>query len=351
MGCSGCTIENLTIANLYVHSSASDTSVDQTQDNAIRFSGSNLTIANNTIHDVGWALYSIWANGNANDSIDGNNIYNTDHGFALTSQFAGGSIGPVYFYGNDLHDYANWDTSSDSYHHDGIHCYTSDSGAGPSHYAGFYIYDNTFGGNSGANMTAQIFLEGGSGSGATPCADPSSQLWIFNNVGSVSQDVYNGVFGVFSGDPHVLNNTMVGPDITGSGLSYSTNSDATAETFENNVISTGNQIINSSPSYFAAGQPDYNVYANGGSNAFVCSSHFYTTAQFSSWQSCMNADAHSSYHASASLNSNGSPQTGSAALGAGTNLTNLCTGSLTALCTNIDGTTRPTTGPWNAGAY
>src|SRR5437763_9887842 len=141
-GCNGCTIENLTIANLYVHSSASDTSVDQTEDNAIRFSGSNLTIANNTIHDVGWALYAVWGNGNANDSIHGNHIYNIDHGFASTAEFPAGSIGPLYFYGNDLHDYAKWDTSDNAYHHDGIHCYTSDDGAGPAHYTGFYIYDN-----------------------------------------------------------------------------------------------------------------------------------------------------------------------------------------------------------------
>ena len=74
LGCTGCTFENLTIANLYQHTSASDTSVDQTQDNAIRFSGSHLTIADNTIHDVGWALYAEWRNGDANNAIYGNDI-------------------------------------------------------------------------------------------------------------------------------------------------------------------------------------------------------------------------------------------------------------------------------------
>ena len=363
LGCTGCTFENLTIANLYQHTSASDTSVDQTQDNAIRFSGSHLTIADNTIHDVGWALYAEWRNGDANNAIYGNDISDTDHAFASTSSFAGGSIGPLSFYDNNLHDYADWDTSNDAYHHDGIHCYTSDNGAGPSHYTGFYIYNNTFGGSTGANMTAQIFLEGGSGSGATPCADASSPIWVFNNIGSVSQDVNNGVFGIFSGTPHVLNNTLIGAD-TSDGVGYATNSDATGQTFENNVVSTANQVINTSRSYFTSGQPNNNIYANGGSNAFVCGSNFYKSTQFSSWQSCMSADANSSYHAGAGLSSSGAPQTGSPALGAGTNLTSLCTGNLTALCTTYtgpqstsaagsttNGTTRPTTGAWNAGAY
>jgi hypothetical protein len=363
LGCTGCTFENLTIANLYQHTSSSDTSVDQTQDNAIRFSGSDLTIANNTIHDVGWALYAEWRNGDANMSIHGNNISDTDHAFASTSSFAGGSIGPLAFYDNNLHNYADWDTSNDAYHHDGIHCYTSDSGAGPSHYTGFYIYDNTFGGATGNNMTAQIFMEGGSGSGATPCADASSPIWVFNNIGSVSTDVNNGVFGIFSGTPHVLNNTLTGADTTG-GIGYSTNSDATGETFENNVVQTANQVINTSRSYFSGGYPNNNIYANGGSNAFVCGSNFYQSTQFSGWQSCMSADGSSSYHASAGLSSSGVPQSGSPALGAGANLTSQCTGALSALCTTYTGpaatgtagttttgTTRPTTGTWNAGAY
>jgi hypothetical protein len=350
MHCNGCTVENLTIANLYVHSSSSDTSVDQTMDNGIVFSGSGLTIANNVIHDVGWALYSVWGNGNGNDSIHGNNIYNIDHGFASTSGFAGGSIGPIYFYGNDVHDYANWDTSNDAYHHDGLHCYTSDGGAGASHYAGLYIYDNTFGGDTGSGMTAQIFIEGGSGAGATPCADSSSQIWIFNNVASVSHEVFNGVFGVFSGSPHVLNNTLIGAD-TGGGVGYSTNSDATGETFENNVVTTANQLIATSPVYFAAGQPDYNVYANGGNNSFVCGSNYYSFGQFQQWRECIRGDGRSRRVPRARVSMAGMPESGSAVTDSGTNLSNLCQGRLTALCSDRVGRPRPARGAWNAGAY
>jgi hypothetical protein len=349
--CNGCTIENLTIANLYVHTSPSDTSVDQTQDNAIRFSGSNLTIANNTIHDVGWALFADWANGNANDSIHGNNIYNIDHGFSSTSEFPGGSIGPIYFYRNNLHDYANWDTPTDAYHHDGLHCYTSDNGAGPSHYAGLFIYDNTFGGNTGANMTAQIFIEGGSGSGATPCADSTSKIWIFNNVGSVSRGVNNGVFGVFSGSPQVLNNTLIGAN-TGAGVGYLSDNGVSGEDFRNNVVTTANQlIVVTSRGSFNTGAPNYNVYANGGDNSFVCVGNYYSFGQFQPWRQCVGGDAQSRRIAKARVSRTGVPESGSGLTGTGANLTSLCSGGLAALCRDIVGRPRPTQGPWNAGAY
>jgi hypothetical protein len=351
VGCTGCTIEHLTIANLYQHTSPSDTSVDQTRDNAIKFSGSNLTIAHNTIHDVGWALYAIWANGDANMSIHGNTISDTDHAFASTSLFAGGSIGPLAFYDNTLRNYANWDTGDDAYHHDGIHCYTSDNGAGPSHYAGFYIYDNTFGGNNGANMTAQIFVEGGTGSGSTPCADASSPIWVFNNVASVSRGVDNGVFGIFSGDPRVLNNTLIGSD-TSSGVGLDVGSDVPPRSVQvlNNVVSTANQLIVGTSNVFAPTTPNHNIYADGGTNSFVCSHSYYSFGEFGRWQQCVNADRHS-----VRLRTPVTPQHPTPALRrglhVGLNLTDLCMGHVRPLCFDIVGRPRRTRGAWLAGAY
>ena len=351
LGCTGCTFENLTIANLYQHTSASDTSVDQTQDNAIRFSGSHLTIADNTIHDVGWALYAEWRNGDANNAIYGNDISDTDHAFASTSSFAGGSIGPLSFYDNNLHDYADWDTSNDAYHHDGIHCYTSDNGAGPSHYTGFYIYNNTFGGSTGANMTAQIFLEGGSGSGATPCADASSPIWVFNNIGSVSQDVNNGVFGIFSGTPHVLNNTLIGADSRG-GIGLDIGSDVSPGSAQvlNNVVSTANQLIVGDSNLFAPTTPDHNVYADGGGNSFVCSHAYYNFRQFGRWQRCVHGDQHSVRVQTPVTRRHATPALRKG-VRVGLNLTALCQGHVRRLCFDIVGRPRRTRGAWIAGAY
>ena len=358
--CTGCTFEFLTIANFYVHTSSSDTSVDQTQDNAIVFSGSGITIANNTIHDVGWALYAEWNNGDGNDRIHNNNIYNIDHGFSSTAGFTGGDIGPIYFYDNEVHDFANWDTNNDTYHHDGIHCYTVSNQTGAAHYSGLYIYNNLFGGSVGNNTTADIFMEGNYGnSGATPCSDASSSIYIFNNVLTSTDTLTdNPYIADYGGDSGIYDNTVIGHDNTtslGGCATYQNQPPGATASFKNNLLSTCDNLIGGDPSDYTSGNPDYNLYANGGSNSFVCSGNFYNFSQFSSWQSCMGADSHSRTVANANLNSDGSLQAGSPAVGAGTNLTSLCGGQsnpgLGALCENIDGAPRPTTGAWNAGAY
>ena len=361
LNCTGCTFRNLTIANFYRHTSDTDTAVDATQSNAIRFSGSDITIADNTIHDVGWALYAEWNSGDRQISIRGNDIYNVDHGFASTSGIVGGDIGPIYFYDNYIHDFANWDTSSNSYHHDGIHCYTVVKQPGASHYSGFYIYDNRFGGAVGNSTTADIFMEGNYGqSGATPCSDASSSIYIFNNVFSSTDAVTdNAYLSDSAGDGGIYNNTIVGQSNTqnrGGCASYGAQPPGAEASFENNILSSCDNLIGGSPTDdYAAGSPNYNLYANGGTNSFVCGSNFYAFSQFSNWQSCMNADTHSRAVADAQLNSDGSPQSGSPAIGTGTNLTSLCNGQpnpgLGALCQNFNGTPRPTTGAWNTGAY
>jgi hypothetical protein len=387
--CTGCTFENLLIENLYQHTSNTDTSVDQTMDNAIRFSGSDITIADNTIHDVGWALYASWNDGDSNISIYGNNIYNVDHGFVSSSGFPGGSIGPIYFYDNHIHDYANWDTTTDAYHHDGIHCYTSDGGAGPSHYDGFYIYDNRFDGAVGQDATSQIFMEGGNWSGATPCADATSKIYIFNNViTSSDQPTDNAYLTIGSSSGDVFNNTVMGAtnaQMIGGCASYNAEQSGQMIAFENNLLSDCDDLMSQAGppnGVFASGSPNYNVYADGGENAFVCgttsgTNYFYAFSQFSSWQNCLandtggtatGADQNSIAVASADLNSDGSPQSGSPAIGAGANLTSLCQGQpnpgLGALCetytgppagggagSTTPGSPRPATGSWNAGAF
>ena len=339
-------IRNLTIANLYVHSSLSDTTVDQTQVNCIRFSGSSVLIHNNTMHDAGWCLYEPEVSTDANVSIYQNTIYNIDHGWALApSGHSGGTNGPFSFYNNTVYGYANWDTTAGDYHHDGVHCYTSGTSGAAMHFSSLSIYNNIFNAPIGADATAHIFIEGGTGSGSTPCADSTSNIYVYNNVAIGDQAVNNGLMGIFSGSVNVYNNTMIGAG-TDSGVVYSSNSDVSAETFENNVLSGGNQLIAITGSIPFT--PDYNIYANGGSNSFVCGSNFYSSAQFSSWQSCISGDSHSSYNTSAGLNSSGMPQSGSAAINAGANLTSL---SIAALDSDINGSSRPGSGAWTAGAF
>lgn len=348
IGCTGCVIEHLTIRDMYVHTSLTDTA--PVGDHGLAFSGRDLTIRDNVLHDVQWALVAQWRNGDGNVRIFGNRIYRIDHGFASTAGFDGGAIGPIFFDRNQVYDYANWDTARDVYHHDGIHCYTW--GGGEAHYAGFYIYDNRFGGLTGADMTAQIFIDGPSS--GDPCADRTSSFWIFNNIATVSQGYGNGIFAITSGVPHVVNNTLIstGPSVSG-GAAYTSGDSISGEQFLNNVVSSANELMNVDTSQvaFAAGSPNYNLYADGGDNAFVCRHTFFTFQQFPRWRTCVGADSHSRVAPTARLRSGGQPTPRSPAIHAGANLSALCTGSLKPLCYSLDGHPRPRRGSWNAGAY
>jgi len=54
---------------------------------------------------------------------------------------------------------------------------------------------------------------------------------------------------------------------------------------------------------------------------------------------------------SLNVNASGAPNAGSPLLGVGNNLTSLCTGNLTPLCSDINGIGRPSSGAWAVGAF
>lgn len=354
--CPNCTIENLTIRNIYVRRSQSDTTAGAANSACMTVSGSNLTVANNTMEFAHWCV-NLDENNHPMDTnlrFYGNDISQTDHGFVLEfyNNPGGAGLGPFYFYANHVHDYAVWDTSAaDDYHHDGLHCYSSGTGQ-PDIGGGLYIYDNVWGGNVGQNDTAQIFLEGTPD--GTPCSTTSSPIWIFNNVveGSRYGTPTNDYLTLSAGTEHILNNTILGDG--GSCLVY--NNDSSTATVENNVISDCSQEISNTGHTNGPVSADHNIFADGqGSNTYVCKGNYFAANRFPSWQSCIGGDSHSSAPASAGVNSDGTLQADSPAAGAGANLHSLCIGQpnpgLGALCESINGTSRSSTGAWNAGAY
>jgi chitodextrinase len=348
--CDNCELKNLTIQNIYVHAGSS-AEIDQTQMRSIFASGSNLLIDHNVIHDAGWSVFIAMGNGNHDIHVDHNDIYNVDHGLITSSGTAGGSFGPIWFNNNHVHDFGNWDTSSNAYHHDGIHCYTV-AGGQPMHISDYYIYDNRFDGSIGGNATSWIFMEAGDGStSATPCSDATSNIWVFNNYGYTDHNLGNGVFGLFTGRNYVYNNTLVGNNTSATGqpqiVLAAGSAFSSGGALKNNILSTGNQVPSFGNTSFPATNRDYNTYANSGGN-WYCNGFL---SSYSAWQTCMGGDTHSSYYTSANLNPDGSPQTTSPTLNAGTNLTPLCNQNLTPLCQDINGNPRPTTGNWNQGYY
>src|SRR5262249_44672305 len=79
--CAQCEIKNLLIQNIYVHVPGSDP-IDNSSENDIVFSGANVRIHDNTMHDSAWSLVYTSGDGAANSStsIYNNNIYNVNHG-------------------------------------------------------------------------------------------------------------------------------------------------------------------------------------------------------------------------------------------------------------------------------
>jgi hypothetical protein len=112
------TIENLDVENMYVKTQYTDHTDDANDDNhAIQYAGSNLTVAYNTAHDAGFALFGTAdssdssSSGDSNVNVYGNDIYNVDHGFAIgDSDTSGATITDDSIHNNYIHDYANWDT-------------------------------------------------------------------------------------------------------------------------------------------------------------------------------------------------------------------------------------------------
>ncbi len=339
--CNNCEIRNLGIYNIYVHT-GSGSEVDQTQVNCINFNGTSISIHDSTMHDAGWCLLESSQNPNdSNIKIYNNNIYNIDHGWALTlygnSSLPGPNAGPFYFHHNHLHDYANWDTSASSYHHDGVHCYATPAGnTSGAHHVGTWIYDNTFDGDPGSNLTGHIFMEPGvqTDGSATPCADPTSQEYFFGNLMIIpsGRSDQNGIVNLGAhSSAHALqavvffNNTIIGDDTsTGQGtVGVNFNNVVTGGTgvqFKNNIVGGANYLI--------GGVQSSNVDFNGYTNC-ISYNCWDGTNNFASWKSTCACDSHSINsigNMGGVSQTTGALQLGSVMIGAGTNLASTVSG-------------------------
>jgi hypothetical protein len=333
--CNNCVIRNLTIQNIYViapgdsYICASGCAVDNAGAKCLSFSGHDWLIDHNTFHDASWCLYEYGEGSDANNRISNNNIYNFDHGWAITG---GGPYGKLYFNNNHIHDMGIWDAcdSGSNCHHDGIHCFFGGNGTS---FAGSYIYNNTWDGTVGTNATGWIFLEPNSGSACSS----SGNWYVFNNIFSSSDQVstndYVGSCSTVCATVYTYNNTFKGPgpghyggNGAGCGWGYAA--------FKNNVSGGCARLVDSDA---AGANTDYNAYASPDTGN--CFPTF--NCNFGQWQAG-GKDAHSVFTLNGAIGAN--------AANVGTNLTSLCAGDLAPLCKDINGVSRPATGAWDAGA-
>lgn len=332
--CNNCEIKNLTIQNIYVHSSASDGAIDQNQLNCIWFSGSNSSIHDNTMHDAAFCLDHYWEGGDTGDSFFNNNIFNVDHGIVVNG-FGTKAASHEKVYGNHIHDLANWDTTSDSYHHDGIHAY----GTSGATITDLEVFDNQFDGSTGVNFTSWIYAEKADDTAAL------LEMLIFGNIvdgTKAPQDTF-GLIGLGSIDAQVYSNTIIG--INGKGNNYCVLLETGAGVIlRDNLMSGCQDFIFEYSGSLGQATLNNNIYANPGSCPFGVTGG--ACSVFAKWQAG-GQDAASQQITSANLGSNYVPNAGATEIGAVSNLSSL---NITGLNLDFAGHARPLTANWTAGA-
>lgn len=337
--CNNCEIKNLTIQNIYVHTGTSDDGIDQTLMRCIFMSGSNFLVHDNTMHDAGFCVYNYWANGDSNVQIYNNNIYNVDHG-VTPNGFGAVSTSHVWIYGNHIHDYANWDTADDAFHHDGIHAY----GTSGAKITDLEIYDNQFDGNTGVNFTSQIYIEDPNNEG-----DMIAPLLVFNNTIDCSTPAHPnfGCLAVSALPLQTYNNTILGAHDTSNSADYCMLVDGGGGgTIKNNIMSGCDSFIIIYNNNFGNIVANNNTYAAAGGCPW---NHNNGTCQstIAAWRTTSGQEANSQLVSSANLASNYVPNAGSAAIAFGANLTSL---AITPLNSDKAGNARPSSGAWDDGA-
>jgi len=351
LGMGNVEVKNLLIRNMYQHTSVNDNSSTDRNHVCmyINFPQANSTISihHNVMHDVNWCIdISQFTNPGVTVNVYNNEIYNADHGMALEGDQQQPSY-TVNFHDNWLHDFANWDSTWNSYHHDGIHIYTGDGIRN--------FWNNKFSGDCGHNCNTWVYEEGMQGGPHDGNFPGGSQTW-FNNVWLGNNRVIGNAFAFITGEATFYNNTFVCADTNPSdnfeaffynhGTGYY-NPIKHNLTFENNVVTGCVSFLWTDLAMLDAF--DYNAYSAaiaGGNNAWTWNGS--GTNSFSTWRVITSKESHSSYSATSGLDANGIPQAGSSAIGAGANLSGL---GIAALNRDKNGVPRPGSGPWSAGAF
>lgn len=342
-GKSNITIQNMTIKN------AGDYGVDIPNGTNIIFANNavynidnwgliaaneiNMTTSSNAVHNVVWTAHSpspseavgegIRYDGGSGGSIFGNTVsYDPSAGIDLH-----GGVTGVKMYSNVIHDNIGMST----FYSSGIYLDNAQ---------GNFIY-----GNEIYNEMVGINLNGENTNSS------SSGNYVYNNL--VYNWYYTGSYlggsegWVSSQNNFWYNNTfVVGPSQDGSGGQAIAIQNSVDDTFQNNIVYGNVYSYSAGGQTFAPGYFDYNQYYNttfGGS---------YNS--YSAWQTATQGETHSANSSpsigSVFVGSSIPPATnfelvgGSPALNVGTNLSFVFT-------TNYAGSSRPSSGAWNAGAY
>jgi len=346
----GCVVQNLNIGPMYQHlASPNDENGGNSAGVVVIGSNANpaaVTVQNNTITGAMFDVVGIYAGANSMTSLSIHNNSLSDANECIRVGDGNGgsstSAGAVRIFANQFQDCGkNWDETADDFHHNCVHIFAANSGSTLNNP---WLYSNVCKGNNGANENSFFYVEP-TGGGAVP------NPYFFNNfilsTGPVGTASY-GTINVQGTNPVIVNNTVVGYTTSQSHANACVNfgSATLGVTWRNNtcqnfglaILWTGTSTFTSvsNNNYFQLGG-----FGNNGS--FV---------PLTTWQSASGGDA---TPPSTLTNPNVqtvapyTPNAGSTLIGTGANLTSLC-GTIAPLCTDINGVSRPSSGPWDRGA-
>lgn len=365
--CTNCEVRNLGIFNMYVQSGGS-TNANPQNENAITFSGTNIILHDNAIHDCGSCLWYKGQNGDSSISALQNDIFNTIQPTNFSAG-ASGTASAALWHNNHFHDFTNWNTSMCTYLGEGFH-----AGGTGAVFNGLLLYNNLFGPNVGTCLAAHVRWSPNTGTAGSPALVNSGA--VFNNVMVMDQAIGSYCTAI-SGNGNVLyNNTCLSTSATSAGqtgidwANISQNM-GYSFTFKNNAVQGPTTMVlddvNGSSANVTA---DYNVYSQcpaSGTTESNCLQAFVSGGTASNWGLYLANSYGQEQHSkntglfsgitccTGTLGLNATTfvptSTGSAVYQAATNLTSLCSGNMTPLCTDPAGHVRPTTGPWDAGAF
>ena len=323
--CNHCEFKNLALRNIYVHSLASD---DIGAD-GLTVSGPGISMHHMSCSHAS-GCFTISVSG-ADDSVEMYKLEsdNTNHCMTLAANGAGYALVSARIHENDCHDFANWDTTSNAFHHDGIHLYALNGAT----FRDVQVYNNRFGGDPGVNATSFIYATGA-----------ISNSFFFNNVMLTPAGMYfnNGVFCV-GGDQIAIYNNLILGGTSASGLCLAAS--GTGIAVRNNLVGKCSGLVSlAAGTTFVDRGLDHNVYGPG--QNWKSGSTFYYT--FEQWKAASGEGAHSLTSADLKVDADGRPQPGSPAINTGANLSYHAIAPL-----NADklGDPRSACSAWDAGAY
>jgi len=341
------TVENLTVANICQHTSNTDftgcTSATGPTGIGCDSGCVNVLWTHNVVHDV---LSSYWYGSSPGDSLTIS--YSTTYRTGNFNAYPGGSgtFSSFSFIGNDIScvvgSNCNWDTTQDTWHEEALHVFVG-SGAAVS---GYVIADNYFHDWNG-DVTGMLNFE--------PNGGTITNMYVYNNV-----FVHTGGYAASGGSNsmHYYNNTLV----SSGNFDYLTSSDQ----LYNNIFDANGvgEIFESGATGVTSNNNDFYSLTQAAS---VGGTNYSTLA---AWQSgstgiCSGGCDTNSIATNPNIGSSAPdfvPQTGSPVIGAGTNLTSLCS-TQALLCQSAPQTfgvnyacgtgclSRPASGPWDVGAF